>query len=125
MLLRRHYPENRGPTLQEPLEFTKAAGEILESKGIPESAYDGAASGKTGNVLVSDVEAWLETYTPPETTEEPKTDETTGENGDDAPQGDADGETASGAAAEGGENPDDPEASTEADESADEDEEAD
>lgn len=56
-MLRRYYreaPEPEGP------EFTAAAADLLKAEGIAEADYDGEATGATGNVLKSDVEAWLE-----------------------------------------------------------------
>lgn len=56
--LRRYYAENQPKP--DSGEFTEAAAELLADEGIAEADYDGEASGKSGDVLVSDVRAWLE-----------------------------------------------------------------
>lgn len=57
-MFRRYYPqedaEPSGPS------FSAAAAKLLADEGIDESEYDGAASGASGDVLKSDVQAWLD-----------------------------------------------------------------
>lgn len=60
MLLRRHYSEPEAEAEAEAPEFTGAAADLLDDEGIALADYDGGATGATGNVLKSDVEAWLE-----------------------------------------------------------------
>lgn len=57
-MLRRYYDAE--PEAPEGLSFSSGAAKLLKDEGIDEAAYDGEASGATGNVLKSDVEAWLE-----------------------------------------------------------------
>lgn len=55
--LRRYYPENQPAPAYT---FSGAASKLLAEAGIAEAEYDGEATGANGDVLKSDVQAFLE-----------------------------------------------------------------